>query len=405
MFRKLQTIIVLVLFCTISFYGGYYFGKRGFLIEIKKNPPNVTILNREPKDQTIDFKNFWVVWDVLNTKHIDRPLDAQKLVYGAISGMVKAVGDDYTSYFTPEQNQIVTSSLNGTYEGIGAELGFDKNKQIIIVSPFDGSPASRAGLLPGDKILEIDGQSTFGLAISDAVVKIRGKANTEVKLKIQRGENEPKDYAITRGNITAKAVEYKDLGEGVGYLKLSRFGETTTRDWTTEVLKMTTSQKDLKAVVVDVRGNPGGFLDAAIYISSEFIIDGPVLWEELADGTQNSFEVNRAGLLTKVPVVVLIDKGSASASEIVASALKDRRNAKLVGMTSFGKGTVQASEDFADKSSLHVTVAKWLSPNKTWVHKVGIKPDFEVDRTEDDILSGRDPQLDAAKEVAKNAKN
>lgn len=399
--RKIQVVFAVLLFSLTSFFGGYYFGQRGFLIEFKKNPPKINIINREPKEQTVDFKGFWVVWDSLNKKHIDRPLNGQKLLYGAISGMASAVGDDYTNFFPPEQNKIVTSSLNGVYEGIGAELALDENKQIIIVSPFEGSPAKLAGIMPSDRILEIDGVSTFGKNLSEAVFKIRGKTGTAVKLKIQRKDLEPKEYSIMRGKIVAPSVEYKDLGDDIGYIKINRFGETTTKDFTTEVIKMTTQMKKLKGVVIDVRGNPGGYLDAANYISSEFIEDGPVVFQEMADGTIKSFEVSRTGLLTKIPVAVLIDKGSASASEIVAGALRDRRKAILVGETSFGKGTIQNSEEYADGSSLHVTIAKWLTPNKTWVHKKGLKPDVEVAVTQEDITNKKDAQLEKAKEVLK----
>ncbi len=397
-------IFTLILVGAWTFYGGYYFGKRGFEIEIKKNPPKVTINNREPQDQTVDFKIFWEVWNSLNEKHIDRPIDAQKLVYGAAVGMVNAVGDDYTAFFPPVQNKMAKSSLNGTYEGIGAELGF-KEKQIVIIAPIEGSPAEAAGVKSGDAILEIDGVSTAGITIPDAVSKIRGDSGTAVTLKLYRDGQDPFDLKITRGQIKTKSVSWKDLGDGVGYLRLARFGDSTSTEWTESVLAMRQQMPNLKAVVLDVRGNPGGYLTAAQYISSEFLSNGKtVLFEELADKTLIQMDVNRLGALTddKIRVAVLINKGSASASEIVSGALRDNKRAVLVGEKSFGKGTVQASDEFKDGSSLHVTIAKWLTPNKTWVHKKGFEPDVAVERTEQDYKDNKDPQLDKAKEVVLN---
>jgi carboxyl-terminal processing protease len=278
-----------------AFYGGYYMGKRGFEIEIKKNPPKIDITNKEPQDQTVDFQIFWDTWKSLNEKHIDRPLDAKKLVYGAAQGMVAAVGDDYTAFFPPVQNKMAKSSLNGTYEGIGAELGF-KEKQIVIIAPIEGSPAEAAGVKAGDAILEIDGNTTAGITIPDAVSKIRGDSGTAVTLKLFREGQDPFDLKITRGQIKTKSVTWKDLGDGVGYLRLARFGDSTSTEWTESVLAMKTEMPNLKAVVLDVRGNPGGYLTAAQYIASEFLPSGKtVLYEELADKTLIQMDVNRLG--------------------------------------------------------------------------------------------------------------
>ncbi|MEK7595759.1 MAG: S41 family peptidase [Patescibacteria group bacterium] len=388
-----------------SFIGGLNVGKKGYDVQLKRTPPVINIINKEPQDQNVDFKIFWEVWDALNKNYLERPLDARKLLYGAISGMVNSAGDDYTAFFTPEQNKLATSSLNGVYEGIGAELGF-KDKQLIVISPIEGSPAKSAGVKPGDKILEIEGATTLGLSMSDAVSKIRGPSGTVSTLKFQRADSEPFDLKITRGQIVAKSVSWKDLGEGIGYLRLARFGDSTTKQWTESVGEMLAQMPNLKGVVLDVRGNPGGYLSAATYIASEFLpIGKTVLFEETAEGLKTEQKADRKGLLLDKPVVILIDKGSASASEIVSGALYDNKRAKLVGLTSFGKGTVQASNDFDDGSSLHVTIAKWLTPNKTWVHKVGLKPDFEVEVTEEDVKAGKDPQEEKAVEVLKGELN
>ncbi len=401
MIRRAQLLVLILLISVSCFYGGYYFGQRGFVIELKKNPPKINVTNREPSEQNLDFKGFWEVWDYLNKSHIDRPLDAKKLYYGAISGMVNAVGDDYTSFFAPTQNALVKSTLSGTYEGIGAELGF-KDSQLIIISPLDGSPAIASGILPGDKILEIEGVSTVGINLQEAVIKIRGDAGTVVTLKLQRGDQEPKVVPITRGKIVAKSVSWRDLGDSVAYIRLSRFGDNTNTDWSDAVIQLKNQMPNLKGVVLDVRGNPGGYLNSAIFVASEFIPKGAVMFEEKADHSLSEGNVDRRGSLIDLPLVVLIDKGSASASEIVAAALRDDLNAKLVGVKSFGKGTIQTSQEFKDGSSIHVTIAKWLTPKKEWVHKVGLTPDIVVERSEEDVLAGRDPQLDKAKEEMLN---
>lgn len=401
MMRRAQLLVLILLISVSCFYGGYYFGQRGFVIQLKKSPPRISVTNREPLEQSLDFKGFWEVWDYLNKNHIDRPLDAKKLYYGAISGMVNAVGDDYTSFFAPTQNALVKSTLSGTYEGIGAELGF-KDSQLIIISPLDGSPAKDAGILPGDKILEIEGVSTVGVNLQEAVIKIRGDAGTVVTLRLQRGDQEAKVVPITRGKIVAKSVSWRDLGDSVAYIRLSRFGDKTNPDWSDAVTQLKNQMPNLKGIVLDVRGNPGGYLDSAIYVASEFIPKGVVMFEEKADQTVSEREVNRRGNLLGVPLVALIDKGSASASEIVAAALRDDLKVKLIGTKSFGKGTIQTSQEFKDGSSIHVTIAKWLTPNKEWIHKVGLTPDIVVERTEEDILAGRDPQLDKAKEEMLN---
>lgn len=403
MFKKTSNLIAIVLVAATTFYAGYYFGARGFEVGVKKNPPQIVISNKEPKDQNVDFKIFWTVWSVLNDKHIDRPLNAQKLIYGAVSGMVNAVGDDYTAFFTPDQNKIAKSSLNGSYEGIGAELGF-KDRQLIVVSPLDGSPAQAAGVRPGDKILEIEGVSTLGMSLSDAVSKIRGVAGTVSTLKMQHGDEDPKVVKITRNKIVSKSVDWKDLGDGIVRIRITRFGDNTNMELSDSVRAIKKEVPNLKGIVLDLRENPGGYLESAVYVASEFMAKGTVLVVQNADGTKKEESVNRQGQLTTVPLVVLIDKGSASASEIVAGALKDSGRAKLVGVTSFGKGTIQSTQDFDDSSSLHVTIAKWLTPKGIWVHKVGLTPEVVVERSEDDILNGRDPQIDKAKEVLINAK-
>jgi carboxyl-terminal processing protease len=400
-FVKFQKFLVTILIIALGFYGGYYFGKRGFLFEIRKNPPEVKITNQYPSRENVDFSLFWEVWGMLDNMYLERPIDHQKMVYGAISGMVAALDDPYTTFLQPKINKAMTEALNGNYQGIGAELVL-KDTQLTVVTPLDGSPAKAAGVKAGDKILAINGEVTHGLSVEEAVLKIRGDAGTKVTLKLQSGSEEAKDVEITRGIITVSSVKWEDKGDGVAYVRVSRFGGETDKDWNKAVDEINTQMKELDSIIVDVRGNPGGYLQAAIYLAGEFYRNDVVVYQEDPAGTQLPYTTNRVGAFNKVPgIFVLIDEGSASASEILAGALKEKRDAVLVGKKSFGKGTIQDAKDFKDGSGVHITIAKWLTPNKTWVHKVGIKPDVEVEITKEDIEKEHDSQLEKAIELAK----
>ena len=338
---------------------------------------------------------------MISSEYLDRPVNGQKMLYGAIQGMVESLGDPYTSFLPPEINKAVMSSLNGTYEGIGAELGLDKNGQLIVVSPLDGSPAKAAGVQPGDKILKIEEDSTVGIAITEAVAKIRGQAGTISTLTLQRGAGEPVVVRIKREKITIASATWKDEGDGVVYIRLSRFGSDTNAEWDKVVSEINVGMKNISVIVLDVRGNPGGYLLSSVHVAGEFQRNKTVVFQETATGELLPLETTRVGSFEKIPTYVLIDSGSASASEILAAALKDNSDAILIGTKSFGKGTIQDAKEFEDGSGLHLTVSKWLTPNKEWVHEVGLEPDVVVERTQEDITSLRDPQLDKALEMAR----
>lgn len=400
-FAKFQRFLILILVAIGFFFGGYYFGKRGFLFEIRKNPPEVKIINQYPAKENIDFGLFWEVWNLIDEMYLERPVDHQKMLYGAISGMVNALGDPYTSFLSPEINKAMEDALNGQYQGIGAELGLRDN-QLIIVAPLDGSPAKAAGLKSGDKILEIEGESSYGISVSEAVLKIRGNAGTVSTLTIQTGTNEPREVKITRGIITISSVTWEDKGDGTAYIRVSRFGGETDKDWNKAVSEINIQMKELDAIVLDVRGNPGGYLQSAVYLAGEFMRNENVLYEETPMGKQIPYGASRVGSFEKIPALyVLIDEGSASASEILAGALKEKKDAVLIGKKSFGKGTIQDAKDFKDGSGVHITIAKWLTPNKTWVHKEGITPDIEVEITDEDLNNEYDSQLEKALELAR----
>ena len=400
-FRKFQRILITVLIAIGFFYGGYYFGKRGFVFEVRKDPPKIEITNKFPPDGKLDFSLFWEVWDLLNSTYLERPIDQKKMMYGAISGMVNSLGDPYTSFLPPDVNESFMDSMGGRYEGIGAELSL-KDGNLIIVSPFDRSPAKNAGAKPGDKILQIDDKSTAGMDVSEAVALIRGDSGTTVKLVLQTGTEAPREVIVTRGVITVSSVTWEDKGDGTAYIRISRFGTDTNTEWDRVASEVNVKMPELDAIIVDVRGNPGGYLESAIHISEDFFRDKTVLYEETSMGEQIPFKTSKVGVFKDVPAVfVLIDQGSASASEILAAALRDNIGAKLIGEKSFGKGTIQDAKDFNDNSGLHITIAKWLTPKKEWVHGKGLEPDIKVEITDEDLSNGVDAQLNKAIELAK----
>jgi carboxyl-terminal processing protease len=397
---KFQLVLVIILISVGTFYGGYYFGKSGYLIELRRNPPDVKITNQYPGDSEIDFALFWEVWDIVSENYLLRPVDSQAMLYGAIEGMVGSLGDPYTSYLPPTINESVNNSLNGTYTGIGAELAIRDNR-LIVVAPLDGSPAEEAGVMAGDVITEIEDESTIGMSITEAVTRIRGEAGTISKLTLQRDNGVPFSVLITRGVINIKSVTWEDKGNGTAYIRVSRFGGDTNADWAQVVSELNAEMAELDAVILDLRGNPGGYLQSAVYLAEEFYTDAPVLFQENALGEKVPFNAERIGAFQTLPkVIILIDGGSASASEILASALKVNVDAVLVGQKSFGKGTIQDARDFGDGSGLHLTIAKWLTADEVWVHEVGIEPDVEVENTREELLEEIDAQLNKAIELA-----
>ena len=399
---KFQRILIIILVAVSFFYGGYYYGQRGYEVEIKRNPPTINVINKNPGDQEVDFELFWHVWDLVQREYLDRPVDGQAMLYGAISGMVSSLGDPYTAFLTPDLNKAVTQSLNNSYQGIGAELGL-REGQLIVVAPLDGSPAKAAGIRAGDKILEIEGENTAGITIIEAVSKIRGDAGTTSTLTIGRQDEAPQEIQIRRNVIKVNSVTWEDKGDGTAYIRLSRFAQDTNKEWESVVKELDGDMDQLDAIILDLRGNPGGFMQSSIHIAGEFYSGKTVLVQESATGERIDYPANRKrGLFKDVPgVFVLIDEGSASAAEILAAALKEHRDAVLIGVTTFGKGTIQDAKDFDDGSGIHITTNKWLTPSKDWVHEVGLAPDIKVEFIEDDINNNNDAQLNKALELAK----
>ena len=347
----------------------------------------------------LDYSSVEQIYDSLRT-HFDGSLDQNKLLDGLKEGLVKASGDPYTEYMAPSEAKSFDEQLSGSFSGIGAELGKDTDgKTIIIVSPIAGFPADKAGLRPKDIIAEINGKSAYDISLDDAVNQIRGPKGTKVNLKIVR-DNQPQSLDIVRDQITIPSVESKTLDGNVGYIKISRFAEDTVKLTQDAATKF--KQAGIKGVVLDVRGDPGGLLDAAVGVSSLWLHDKTVLQEKRSGVVTKTYRSEGDATLEGIPTVVLINEGSASASEITAGALHDNKAATLIGVKSFGKGSVQELERLSSGALLKITVARWYTPADKNIDKAGIEPDQKVVRSEDDLKNNKDPQLDAALAKLKN---
>lgn len=402
--KVLKNIDVKVLLIAIlAFLLGWQLGHRDVQLKWVNFRPTVSVTSRDiPKDVNVDFKLFWDTWDLLSKHYIDKTaLGPKKLFYGAVSGMVAAVGDPYTVFLPPDQQKASQEELSGSFEGVGIQLGFNKEKRLVVIAPLDGTPAKEAGIKPQDMIVKIEDKDATGISLPEAVKLIRGQKGTQVNLTIFReGDSETKAYTLTRDTIIVKSVEidFKNTenNKNIVVIKLSRFGEKTNAEWAQAVSEIIAKNPD--GIILDVRNNPGGFLEGAVFIASEFLEGGDVVLQENNQGQRASYKVNRAGKLTKIPLEVLINKGSASASEIVAGALQDRRRAILIGEKSFGKGTIQEAQDLAENTGIHITVAKWLTPNGRWVNTTqGLEPDVKIEMDKDD--ESKDLQLEKAVEL------
>ncbi len=344
------------------------------------------------------FDPFWQAWQLVHQQYVDQPLNNEQLMQGAIRGMLDSLGDQHTSYMDPGQYQAENNDLQGNYEGIGAWVDAT-GKGLGIISPMPGSPAEKAGLKAGDKVTAVDGKDVTGLDGNQVISKILGPAGTKVTLTIQRnGVDKPFDVVIVRASITVPSVTGKMLDHNIAYIQLLIFGQTTGDD-----LKKTLTDlmaKKPTGLILDLRNNGGGYLDTAIQVASQFIPDTAgniVVSEKYADGSQKSSAVLPGGLATQIPMIVLVNAGTASASEIVSGAVQDYGRGKLVGVKTYGKGSVQlVSELHNNEGAVRITIAHWLTPKGRQIDKIGLQPDVEVQLTDADANAKKDPQLDKA---------
>lgn len=351
-------------------------------------------------EKEVNMALFWGVWKLLLRNYIEPlTLNSREMFFGAIHGLVAAVGDPYTVFMTPQENDDFHQSLNGELQGIGAELTL-RDGHIIVVAPLRGSPAEHAGLLPQDIIIAVDGEIVEGKPLTDVVRRIRGVPGTSVTLKLVRAEKkDPISITIVRAEIRVPSIEYRAITSGsgtVGYLEVNQFGEETIREATRALRSV--EEEELDGLIIDLRFNGGGFLEGAVAFTSLFLERGEVVSVERREGVPQRQYVSGHPIFPSLPLVVLINEGSASASEIVAGALQDHARATIIGVKSFGKGTVQEVFDLPGGSSLRVTTAHWLTPKGRNLGKEGVEPDISIERTKEDFEADYDPQLSSALE-------
>ena len=396
------TVILFVVSFGLGFLSGqYYFVQKNVTDENGEvEQVKVLKLNRMiNRSDEVDFQQFWDVWDKIKSKYVKTDVKDVDLFYGAMQGLVYALGDPYSLYFPPKAADEFAKDLSGELEGIGAEIGV-KNQQLTIIAPLANTPAEKAGLRPGDKVMEINKEQTIGMDANTAVSKIRGKAGTEVALVIERdGSTEPQEIKIIRAKINVPSVTFSMKNDEVGYFRIMQFNEDTQKQFDKGIKDF--QSRGGKKIILDLRSNPGGYLDQAIKMSSEWIEKGIVVSEKGNDGNSKNHEALGNARLSDIKTIVLINGGSASASEIVAGALRDTKKATLVGTKTFGKGSVQDYEMFEDGSALKITVAEWFTPNGLNINKEGIAPDVEVKEDWEKEKVGEDSVLDKAMELLK----
>jgi len=393
-YKKFLAGIALVL----VFFAGWQFGQSGR--DIKIGNFKIFESNREDAPKEVDWNILWRTIELMEDRYVNDGIDLEKVLHGAVQGAVSALGDPYSVFLPPKEAQDFKNELSGNIDGIGAEIGI-KHQRLTVIAPLDGSPALRAGLRGGDYIYKVDDQETTNLTVEEAVGKIRGPAGSQVKLTIFHvGDTKPVDAVITRARIEIKSVETEVRnvnGKKIGIIKLRRFGEDTTGGVRNAVSSFLV--QGVNGVILDMRNNPGGFLDTAVDVAGFWIKDGEtVLIQKFGDGSEDIFRAEGQGRLNGVSTVVLMNGGSASASEIVAGALKDHDLARLIGEKSFGKGSVQELIDLDGKAQLKLTIAKWLTPKGHDLNKEGLEPDIKVELSEEDFQNDRDPQMERALE-------
>lgn len=352
-----------------------------------------------PEELEALFEAFWQAWQIVHENYVDQPLEDETLMRGAIQGMLDSIGDPHTSYMDPEQYESLNSRLLGEeeYEGIGAWVDISGD-YLTIISPIPNTPAEKVGLRTGDKIIAVDGEDMTGVDGALVQKRVIGPAGTTVRLTILRENTEPFDVEIVRSKITIPSITAEMLEQDIAYIRILDFSEKVGEELH-KTLRGLLREKPV-GLIIDLRGNGGGLLTSSIEVASEFISEGVIAYEEFGDGTRRTFEAKRGGLATKIPLVVLINEGSASASEIVAGAIQDLDRGVLVGATSFGKGSVQISTPLKDdQGAVRITVARWLTPNGRTIHEIGLTPNVEVEISEEDYSADRDPQLEKAIEI------
>ena len=417
--KRISWLVLSVVILIVVFNAGMYAAERSEIVaELAKNEVvylgeltgKYNLGNSGILTQDVNFSLFWDVWDTVKQDYVDKgEISEKEMFYGALEGMVSALGDPYTVFMNPKLAKDFEDDMSGTFEGIGAEIGI-RNEVLTIIAPLEDTPAQKAGLKAGDKVYAVNGESTAGISIDEAVRKIRGQKGTEVVLTIYNPTlDETKDISIIRGVIVLKSIKTDTVSSGDGeagnvsnnddffLVKITNFNGDTLKLFNETVRDILI--KNPKGIILDLRNNPGGYLDTAIEIASEWVEEGVIVSEQYNEEQKDDYLARGRARLSNYPTVVLINEGSASASEIVAGALRDHNIATLIGKKTFGKGSVQAVREFDDGSSVKITVAKWLTPNGDSINEEGLSPDVEVELTIEEYKEDKDPQMDKAIEV------
>ncbi|OGM08679.1 hypothetical protein A2W13_03295 [Candidatus Woesebacteria bacterium RBG_16_36_11] len=405
---RLRKILLSLVFIVVIFSGGYFLGNRNYRVSLTKLS-DIKIERNVPLDKNVDFGLFWKVWDTMVSSYYDKTkINPKEMVYGAIRGMVSAIGDPYTVFLPPEENKVVQEDLQGSFQGVGIQIGF-RGTQLAVIAPLPKSPAEEAGVKPGDYIIGIKDEnkkidiSTSGMSLPDAVETIRGTAGTKVTLTLLRdGTEKPIVVDIIRKDINVPSVvlTFEGQNKDIADIRLLKFAGETNGEWETTVRDILKNKP--KGIILDLRNNPGGYLQGAVDIAGEFLPNNTlVVYEAKSDGTKTEFRTDKFPRLANIPLVILVNKGSASASEILAGALRDQAKIKLVGDITFGKGTIQEPRQLDQGAGLHITVAKWLTPKETWVNGQGLEPDVKI---EDNPDTQEDEQFAKALEVLNTGK-
>ncbi|MEN9649504.1 MAG: carboxy-terminal-processing protease, carboxyl-terminal processing protease [Candidatus Parcubacteria bacterium] len=396
--------LITILFIAIvvgAFYGGFAAGKSSTLAANRIE----NIINKtDGKSENVDFGLFWKTWTLLNEKfvatHNEKPATDQDKVYGAIKGMVASLGDPYTVFFTPEEESQFESQIQGNFEGVGMEMGI-KDDTLTVISALPGTPAKKAGIQSGDKLIKIDDKLSNGMTVDQAVKLIRGKKGTSVKLTMVREDKEPIEFTVVRDVINLPVIETSlDKKTNIFTIRLYSFSAQSASLFRSAMKEFSTSKSN--KLIIDLRGNPGGYLDAAVDMAGWFLPPGKVVVRQASGAGKSEIALRSQGpdiFNDSVKTVILVDNGSASASEILAGALSEYGKATLVGTATFGKGSVQEYIKVTPDTALKVTIARWLTPNGVSISEGGLKPQVEVKITKEDVAAGRDPQMLKAVEI------
>ncbi|MEM7113385.1 MAG: S41 family peptidase [Chloroflexota bacterium] len=386
------TVPLIILFAIVGFNGGYVLAQSPFAPVTLFGAPTTT-----PAAAQETFEPFWETWDLVHRRFFDQEVvDDQLLMEGAIEGMLAVLEDQNTRYLPPQDEAAAREQMSGEFQGIGAEIVLEEDGAIVVVSPIDGSPAEAAGLQPGDILRKSDGVELTGMDASEAAQLVRGPAGTAVLLTIER-DGETFDVEIIRDVIKLASVRGEIIEDNLAYIRLSRFAESTTEELEATLQELVAQNP--AGIILDVRRNPGGLLQTSVDVADQFLPAGTVVVERFGDGRERVFEATDEGLAEDIPLVVLIDEGSASASEVLAGAVRDYDRGVLIGQTSFGKGTAQTWHPLSNGGGVRITIARWLTPTDEWVHETGITPDFFIplpELTEEGDFV--DTQLEAARD-------